>query len=98
VDRGYDAEAIHRQIREELHAASIIPICSWNNELFRKELIVRKWLNSSMTSDAVEDKPVENKCFVLKRKFSGDPKARSFKIQMMEIAGKIIVCTIHRFL
>ena len=51
-----------------------------------------------MMSDAVEDKPVENKFSVLKRKFSDDPKARSFIIQMMEIAGKNIVCNIHRFL
>ena len=33
MDRGYDSEAIHRQIREDLHADSIIPIRSWNNEV-----------------------------------------------------------------
>ena len=42
MDRGYDSEAIHRQIREDLHADSIIPIRSWNNEFvggtYRQEM------------------------------------------------------------
>ena len=41
---------------------------------------------------------VENKFSVLKRKFSGDLKARIFAIQKKEIAGKMIVCNIHKFL
>ena len=41
---------------------------------------------------------VENKFSVLKRKFSGDLKARRFLIQKKEIANKMIVCNIHRFL
>jgi hypothetical protein len=41
---------------------------------------------------------VEIKFSVLKRKFSGDVKARIILIQMKEIAGKIIVCNIHRHL
>ena len=35
---------------------------------------------------------------VLKRKFGGDLKARKFLIQMKEIASKIIVYNIHKFL
>jgi hypothetical protein len=41
---------------------------------------------------------VENKFSVLKRKFGGDLKARKFITQMKEIAGKMIICNIHRFL
>jgi hypothetical protein len=41
---------------------------------------------------------VENRFSVLKRKFSGDLKARRFVIQRKEIAGKMIVCNLHRFL
>ena len=41
---------------------------------------------------------VENKFSVLKRKFSGDLKARKFVIQLKEIAAKMIICNIHRFL
>ena len=41
---------------------------------------------------------VENMFSVLKRKFGGDLKARLFSIQKKEIAGKMIICNIHRFL
>jgi hypothetical protein len=41
---------------------------------------------------------VENKFSVLKRKFSGDLKARKFLIQTKEIARKMIVRNLHRFL
>jgi hypothetical protein len=41
---------------------------------------------------------VENKFSVLKRKFSGDLKARIFAIRKKEIAGKMIVGNLHRFL
>jgi hypothetical protein len=97
MDRGYDSEAIHRQIREDLHADSIIPIRSWNNEIiggtYRQEMAFR--------FDDVRYRRrqlVENKFSVLKRKFSGDLKARKFSVQLKEIAGKMIVCNIHRFL
>jgi len=97
MDRGYDSEAIHRQIREGLQADSIIPIRSWNNEVvggtYRQEMALQ-------FDDARYRKRqlVENKFSVLKRKFSGDLKARKFIIQLKEIAGKMIVCNIHRFL
>ena len=97
MDRGYDSEAIHRQIREDLNADSIIPLRSWNNEIiggtYRKEMAAR-------FDDARYRRRqlVENKFSVLKRKFSGDLKARRFGIQMKEIAGKMIVCNIHRFI
>jgi hypothetical protein len=97
MDRGYDSEAIHRQIREDLNADSIIPLRSWNNEIiggtYRQEMAAgfddAKYRRRQL---------VENKFSVLKRKFSGDLKARTFGIQMKEIANKMIVCNIHRFL
>ena len=97
MDRGYDSEAIHRLIREDLHANSVIPIRSWNNDIiggtYRREMAQR-------FNDVVYPKRqlVENKFSVLKRKFDGDLKARRFLIQMKEIANKMIVCNIHRFL
>jgi len=97
MDRGYDCEAIHRQIREDLHADSIIPLRSWNADYvggtYRQEMAVHfddvRYQRRQL---------VENKISVLKRKFGGDLKARIFKIQMKEIANKMIVCNIHRFL
>jgi Transposase DDE domain len=97
MDRGYDSEALHRQIREDLHADSIIPIRSWKNEVvggaYRKEM-------ATMFDEARYRRRqlVENKFSVLKRKFGGDLKARKFIVQMKEIANKMIVCNIHRFL
>ena len=97
MDRGYDSEAIHRQIRDDLHADSIIPIRFWKNEVvggtYRQEM--------AFQFDDVRYRRrqlVENKFSVLKRKFSGDLKARKFLIQLKEIAGKMIICNIHRFL
>jgi len=97
MDKGYDSEAIHRLIREDLHANSVIPIRSWNNEIiggkYRQEM-------ACQFNDIIYPRRqiVENKFSVLKRKFSGDLKARRFLIQTKEIANKMIVCNIHRFL
>jgi hypothetical protein len=97
MDKGYDSEAIHRLIREDLHANSIIPIRSWNNEIvggiYRQEM--------ALHFDDIRYRKrqlVENMFSVLKRKFSGDLKARLFAIQKKEISGKMIVCNLHRFL
>jgi hypothetical protein len=97
MDKGYDSEAIHRLIREDLHANSVIPIRSWNNEFiggtYRQEMA---W----QFNDIVYPRRqlVENIFSVLKKKFGGDLKARKFLIQMKELAGKMIVCNLHRFL
>ena len=97
MDKGYDSEAIHQLIREDLHANSVIPIRSWNNKniggTYRQE-------RACLFNDMVYPRRqiVENKFSVMKRKFDGDLKARIFRIQMKKIANKIIVCNIHRFL
>ena len=97
MDKGYDSEAIHRLIREDLHANSVIPIRSWNNEViggtYRQEM-------ARQFNDRIYPRRqlVENKFSVLKRKFNGDLKSRRFMMQRKEIANKMIVCNIHRFL
>jgi hypothetical protein len=97
MDKGYDSEGIHRLIRESLHANSVIPIRSWKNEAiggtYRQEMAYQ-------FNDIIYPRRqlVENRFSVLKRKFSGDLKARKFLIQMKEIANKMIVCNLHRFL
>ena len=95
--KGYDSEAIHRLIREDLHANSVIPIRTWMNEIiggtYRQEMA-----HQFNTIVYPRRQLVENRFSVLKRKFNGDLKARKFPIQMKEIAGKILVCNIHRFL
>jgi hypothetical protein len=97
MDKGYDSEALHQLIREVIYADSVIPVRSWNNEIvggtYRREMAQR-------FNDIIYPRRqlVETKFSVLKRKFGGDLKARKFRIQMKEIAIKIIVCNIHRFL
>jgi Transposase DDE domain. len=97
MDKGYDSEAIHRLIREDLQANSVIPIRSWNNDIiggtYRREMAQQ--FNHTIYP---RRQLVENKFSVLKRKFDGDLKARKFLIQIKEIANKMIVCNIHRFL
>ena len=97
MDKGYDSEAIHRLIRKYLHANSVIPIRSWNNEIvggtYRQEM-------ATLFNHVVYPRRqlVETKFSVLKRKFNGDLKARRFLSQTKEIANKMIVCNLHRFL
>jgi len=97
MDRGYDSEVIHRLIREYLHANSVIPRRSWNNEtvggIYRLEMATQ--FNHIVYP---RRQLVETRFSVLKRKFGGDLKARSFLCQTKEIANKMIVCNIHRFL
>jgi hypothetical protein len=90
MDKGYDSEAIHLLIREDLYADSIIPLRSWNNEfvggIYRQEM--------ALHFDDVryrKQQLVENMFSVLIRKFSGDLKTRLFTIQKKEITIKIIV-------
>jgi hypothetical protein len=97
MDKEYDSEAIHRQIQEDRNADSIIPIRSRNAEyvggIYRQEM--------ARQFDVVrygQRQFVETMFSVLKRKFSGDLKARIFAIQRKEISGKMIVGNIHRFL
>ena len=97
MDKGYDSEDIHRLIREDLHANSVIPIRSWNNEIISGKY--RREMARQFDTDIYPRRQVvENIFSVLKRKFNGDLKARIFVIQMKEIAGKMIVCNIHRHL
>jgi hypothetical protein len=94
MDKGYDSKEIHRQIREDLHAESIIPIRSWNNEAVSGKY--RQEMASQFDNEKYGRRQlVENRFSVLKRKFCGDLKARKSLIQMKEIATKMIVCNIH---
>jgi len=89
MDKGYDSEDLHRFIREELKAQSIIPTRSWNNEIIGGTY--RQEMASQFDGEKYRKRQhVENRFSVLKRKFSGDLKARRYLIQMKEIANKMI--------
>jgi hypothetical protein len=97
MDKGYESEAILRLIREDLHANSIIPIRSGNNDIIGGTYLREM---TQQFNDVVYTKRqiVENKFFALKRKFSGDLKGRRFLIQTKETANKTIVYDIQRSL
>jgi hypothetical protein len=96
MDRGYDSDDIHRLIRQDLNADSIIPLRLWKNEIvggtYRKEMVLR-----SDDPKYRRRQLVETTFSVLKRKFGGDLKAKKYAIQMKEITCKIIVYNIHKF-
>ena len=80
LDKGYDSEPIHRQIREDLHSDSIIPLRSWNADYvrgtYRQEM--------SLKFDKVRygnRQLVETRFSVLKKRFGGDLKARIFSFK-----------------
>ena len=54
MDKGYDSESIHRFIREELNANSVIPIRSWKNEQVGG-IFEERWMNISINSDTTDE-------------------------------------------
>lgn len=98
MDRGYDSEKMHRFIRENLKAISIIPPRSWKDTehvwgKYRKEM--------TENFDAARYRRrflVETKFSILKRRFGADLKSRIFQIQKKEISCKIILANLDRFI
>jgi hypothetical protein len=96
LDKGYDSESVHRQIREDLHSYPIIPLRSWNADYIRGTYCQE----TAHYIDKIKygKRQLVETCFsVLRKRFGGDMKARIFSLQMKEISGKMIVCNIHRF-
>ena len=80
MDKGYDSESLHCLIREELNGVSIIPVRSWNNDVIGGTY--RQEMAECFDDVRYRKRPlVENIFSVLKRKFSGDLKTRSFVLQ-----------------
>ena len=77
MDKGYDSESIHRLIREELNAESIIPVRSWKNE--RVGGIFRREMDEHFDEVRYHRRTlVETKFSVLKRKFGEISKRENF--------------------
>jgi hypothetical protein len=66
MHKRYYSEAIHRQIRKNLRAKSVIAIRSWKNEITGC-INVRKWPVGSMMFVYTRRQLVENRFSVLKR-------------------------------
>lgn len=97
LDKGYDSEEIHRQIREELQAISFIPIRNW------KASYVSGFYRQQMAKGfdkAVYRKRnlIETVFSVVKRKFGGFVRGVGFRNQVKEIKLKCIAYSLDRFL
>ncbi|MEI6293813.1 MAG: IS5 family transposase [Methanomicrobiales archaeon] len=97
LDRGYDSEQIHLQIRTEIHAESIIPIRDWNadyvNGQYRNEMAE----NFDRERYGQRNK-VETVFSVIKRRFGDEIKARFYRSQVKELKLKCIVYSVDLFL
>jgi hypothetical protein len=84
-------------IREDLHADSVIPIRSWNNEIiggtYRQE-IARQFNGVVYPRRQV----AENKFSVLKRKFGEALKVRIYRLQIKEIKINVILYNLSRMI
>ena len=90
MDKGYDAESIHRQIREEMGAGSLIPI----RERKRKRISGRYRRKNHVEFDEAiyhQRNLVETVFSVLKRKFWERRKARKYWYHVKEIKIKLIL-------
>jgi hypothetical protein len=97
LDRGYDSEQIHLQIRTDLHAKSIIPIRDWNADYVKGEF--RKEMADSFDRKRYGQRnKVETVFSVIKRRFGDEIKSRLYRSQVKELKLKCIVYSVDRFL
>jgi transposase len=90
MDKGYDAEALHRQIQEEMGVDSVIPLRTWQGRIlfgiYRQEMYV----NFDQEQYRERNK-TETAFLVLKRRFGEELKARRYWYQVKEIKSKGIL-------
>jgi hypothetical protein len=97
LDKGYDSEEIHRLIRDDLNAYSLIPLRTRKRKRvgghYRRELS-----HSFDVSLYHRRNLVETVFSVLKRKFGESLKARKFHGQIKELKVKLILYNISKII
>jgi hypothetical protein len=97
LDRGYDSEAIHQQIRNEIHAISYIPIRNWNASYVSGKF--RQEMAQNFDKTIYRNRNLVETVFsVVKRRFGGYVRGIHFKNQIKEIKLKCIAYSVDRFL
>ncbi|SDK37207.1 Transposase DDE domain-containing protein, partial [Methanoculleus thermophilus] len=90
MDKGYDAETLHRQIREELGADSVIPVRTWQGRI--RSGTYRQEMYANVDDERYRERnKVETAFSVLKRRFGEELKARKYWYQVKEIKIKVIL-------
>jgi transposase len=97
LDKGYDSEQIHRQIREDLGAHSVIPV----RDRKRKRIggMYRRELERSFDLKLYNRRNlVETTFSVLKREYGENVRSRKYRNQMKEIKVRVIVYNLGRIM
>src|SRR5690554_7461738 len=90
MDKGYDAERLHRQIQEEIGADSVIPVRTWKGRV--RSGIYRQEMYTDFDQERYRERnKVETAFSVLKRRFGEELKARKYWYQVKEIKIKVIL-------
>ncbi|ACL17147.1 IS5 family transposase [Methanosphaerula palustris] len=90
MDKGYDSENLHRQIREEMGADSVIPVRTWKGKIYSGKY--REEMYNNFDSERYRERnKVETTFSVIKRRFGEDLKARKYWYQIKEIKVKMIL-------
>jgi len=97
LDKGYDSEEIHRLIRDDLNAYSLIPVRTRKRKrifgVYQRELA--RFFDKSRYH---QRNKVETVFSVLKRKFGEALKARKFQAQIKELKIKLILYNISKII
>ena len=97
LDKGYDSEDIHRLIRDDLTAYSLIPLR--NRKRKRISGYYRRELSRAFDLALYHRRNLVETVFsVLKRKFGESLKARKFQSQIKELKIKLILYNISKFI
>jgi transposase len=97
LDKGYDSEDIHRLIRDDLNAYSLIPVRTRKRK--RISGVYRRELARSFDQTRYHQRnKVETVFSVLKRKFGEALKARKFQAQIKELKIKLILYNISKII
>lgn len=94
MDKGYDSEIIHKQIREEIGSDSIIPV----RDRMRKQIKgkYRRKLNRDFDKTRYNKRSLVETVFsVLKRTLSETIRARKYWFQVKEIKIRLIVYNVQ---
>jgi transposase len=97
LDKGYDSEDIHRLIRDDLNAYSLIPVRTRKRK--RISGVYRRELARSFDQTCYHQRnKVETVFSVIKRKFGESLKARKFQAQIKELKIKLILYNLSKFI
>ena len=90
MDKGYDAEWIHKYIREHIGADSQIPIREWDGKIYSGDY--RKEMFENLNREKYRQRNLVECTFsMIKRKYGETLRSRKYYNQLKEIKTRIII-------